>query len=278
MQGYKSALSWYYYQNSERKIEPAIDAWTNEFVAGYKRIVADKKLSGIMPIQEGKSALSFPGFVIISEYMMKLKPEDSRKGYSWSAALFAWLFMVFCWNLIARSNSVANIMLQHIDWKMDALVVTFAKHKGDQAGEGLGNQKHVFANSENPFICCILCLAVFTWCKQRCADSTMQQLFEGADCEGRFCTILNAVLKMIPVSANLGALIKDLGSHSNRKGAASFILSLCECISAVCVYLRAGWTLGNVQDRYIFAGISLSVGLWQGSMSQALPSQSSLLI
>lgn len=25
-------------------------------------------------------------------------------------------------------------------------------------------------------------------------------------------------------------------------------------ISAVQVYLRAGWSLGNVQDRYIFAG------------------------
>ena len=25
-------------------------------------------------------------------------------------------------------------------------------------------------------------------------------------------------------------------------------------ISAVNVYLRAGWSLGNVQDRYIFAG------------------------
>ena len=193
MQGYKSALSWYYYQNGELKIEARIDAWTNSFVQGYKRTVAEKKACGVMPIQEGKSALSFPGYC----NMMKLKPEGKR-GYSWLAGIFSWVFMLFCWSLMARSNSV--------DWKMDALVITFAKHKGDQAGEGLGNQKHVFANSENPFICCILSLAVMTWCKQRCADSTMQQLFEGDDCEGRFSKILIYVLNMIPLCANLGAL------------------------------------------------------------------------
>jgi hypothetical protein len=31
------------------------------------------------------------------------------------------------------------------------------------------------------------------------------------------------------------------------------MLSRC-MMSAVAVYLRAGWSLGNVQDRYIFSG------------------------
>ena len=53
---------------------------------------------------------------------------------------------------------------------------------------------------------------------------------------------------------DLGANIKDLGTHSERKGSSTYVLSLSTAISAVSVYLRAGWSLGNVQDRYIFAG------------------------
>ena len=52
---------------------------------------------------------------------------------------------------------------------------------------------------------------------------------------------------------DLGAVIEDWGTHSNRKGVASYLLSML-FLSAVNVYLRAGWSLGNVQDRYIFAG------------------------
>jgi hypothetical protein len=45
-----------------------------------------------------------------------------------------------------------------------------------------------------------------------------------------------------------------VGTHSVRKGAATYLLSLVDGPSAIQVYLRAGWTLGNVPDRYIYAG------------------------
>ena len=61
--------------------------------------------------------------------------------------------MIFCWNLIARSHSVSNIMLQHMDWRNDSLVVIFAKSKSDQTGEGCANEKHVYANPINPIVC-----------------------------------------------------------------------------------------------------------------------------
>jgi hypothetical protein len=43
----------------------------------------------------------------------------------------------------------------------------------------------------------------------------------------------------------------DLGTHSIRKGAASYVSggSTC-CPSSVSVHLRAGWALSGVQDRY----------------------------
>ncbi|CAN0513534.1 unnamed protein product, partial [Phaeothamnion confervicola] len=45
---------------------------------------------------------------------------------------------------------------------------------------------------------------------------------------------------------------KDIGTHSARKGAATYAASgstACPPIPAIC--LRAGWTVGPVQDRYI---------------------------
>lgn len=48
--------------------------------------------------------------------------------------------------------------------------------------------------------------------------------------------------------------MSDIGVHSERKGSTTYTFSLSTTISAVAVYLRAGWSIGNVQDRYIFMG------------------------
>ena len=81
----------------------------------------------------------------------------------------------------------------------------------------------------------------------------MALLFDGNDSEGRFGKIEQRVLKEHAAVLDIGALICDIGTHSTRKGVISFCLEMC-CILAVQVYLRAGWSLGNVADRYILAG------------------------
>ena len=60
--------------------------------------------------------------------------------------------------------------------------------------------------------------------------------------------------EIIPPGVDLGAVRTELGTHSNRKGCATYLLALSTSLSVVCVYLRAGWTLGRVQDRYILGG------------------------
>jgi hypothetical protein len=146
-------------------------------------------------------------------------------------------------------------MLQHVDWREDCLVITLAKHKGDQSGEGLSNEKHIYANPLNPSICPILALAVLIFCTHRGQSTRLQQLYNGKNSEQRFGKILKVILNLIDSQLiTLGANVGDIGTHSNRKGAASFVLNLSSTISPVNVYLRAGWSLGNVQDRYIFAG------------------------
>jgi hypothetical protein len=52
-------------------------------------------------------------------------------------------------------------MLQHFNWVEDAMVLKVPQHKGNQTGESLSMDKHVYANPLEPKICTILSLAVF---------------------------------------------------------------------------------------------------------------------
>ena len=59
---------------------------------------------------------------------------------------------------------------------------------------------------------------------------------------------------LLPLDIILGTCDRtDLGTHSNRKGAALFLVGLSICWSAVNIFLRAGWSVGTVQDQYVFA-------------------------
>jgi hypothetical protein len=49
---------------------------------------------------------------------------------------------------------------------------------------------------------------------------------------------------------NLGYAITDFGSHSFRKGITTFCSALIGGPSIIAIFQRAGWSLGQVQDRY----------------------------
>lgn len=251
MQGYKSALSWLYAeQEANPPMSPAFEKWITGFIHGYKKKIADKKAAGVMSVTEGKSKLAFTGYNEICKHLMKKAPIRNKN--TWAQGIFGWAFMTLCWNLMARGDSVRNVMLQHIDWKNDCMTVTFARHKGDPTGEGLGNEKHVYANPLAPHICPILAMAVLVFTCHRGPNVAGQGLFEGGNSDGRFGKILAGIIAELPENI-LGADPADIGTHSNRKGSTSFVLAFV-VISAVQVYLRAGWSLGDVPDRYIFAG------------------------
>ena len=141
-----------------------------------------------------------------------------------------------------------------ISFYIDALVVKFNVTKSDQTGEKT-TDKHVYANPLKPEICPFLALAVLLVCRGR-QDGDFR-LFPH-DGVGQFGNVLHSVLAdnaLVPDDTPLGpAHKKDIGTHSERKGVLTYLCSLCHCISAIAIYLRAGWSLGNVQDRYLFAG------------------------
>ena len=256
MQGYKSALLWLYEEKHKIETSAKTTKWLSSFVKGYKRIVAQKKQDGIMDVNEGTKPLSFSGHSSLALLLMKLQP--TKKRYNIKRSLFGWPFQNTIWNLIARGGNVGKILLTHMDWSEDCMLINIPSHKGDEAGEGQGQQKHCYANPIKPEICIILSIAVMVFCKHRAKNDKFDSHLFSKDNVNHFGNLLRDILldeHLLPSTVDLGAARELIGPHSNRKGPSTYLLTLSNCLNAANIYLRAGWSIGNVQDRYIFSDV-----------------------
>jgi len=286
VRGYKSALK-SYCKNLNHPFSAELDNQLEQFLSGYQKMCAKFKLDGVMNIYEGKQHLTFSGYRLLAKKLFELGNQNEiifdnyhndnssiqiinnvenriqkRKkkkisSYDSNSMMFSWTFLVLQWNMMARSGTVASIMLQHIKWEEDAMVLTSPMHKGDQTGART-IQRHLYSNPLDPVLCPVLALAVLMFSKSIRTPNENQKfrLFEGDDQEGRFSKTLGRVLKDLNDSEEklLGCKKKEIGTHSARKGAPSYCLSMVDGPSAIPVYLRAGWSLGKVQDQYLFLG------------------------
>jgi hypothetical protein len=255
VRSYKSALKWYY---KEKKVtmEPDVDQAIETLLQGYQRTVAQEKALGLRAPHEGKLHLTYSGYCLLTTALFHTE---------FKQMLFAWPFMVLQWNLITRCGSVAAMMMQHINWEGDALLITIPKSKADQEGNN-SFPRHLYANPLQPVICPVLALAVVVFTRivkhdsARSSDSTdtepfCYRVFDGEHSESRFSDILGRIIAAVPDAQlpQLGTDRKQLGTHSLRKGAASYCVGMVNGPSTVQVFLRAGWGLG-MQSRYLFIG------------------------
>ena len=84
MGGYKSALKLYY---SDREVEftcperptdsQSVDKFLDDQIKSYGNILADKKLRNVMPLNEGKTAMTEEGFFRIIEKLITFKPKTT---------------------------------------------------------------------------------------------------------------------------------------------------------------------------------------------------------
>jgi hypothetical protein len=254
VKGYKSALKWWYKEH-RLIIDAAVDQELDTLLKGYQRRVSELKLEGKMPVFQGKYHLSFEGYRTVATLLFK--------SADFNQMLFAWPFLILQWNLIARTATISSMMMQHIGWEGDALLISTPKHKGDQEGVKCF-ARHVYANPSNPAICPVLALAILTFVRSLRHDASSAdtaeepsfRIFDGPNSSARFSDSLQRIIASVP-SVNvhlLGGEKKQLGTHSVRKGASSYCAGMISGPSTVQVFLRAGWSLGNVQDRYLFAG------------------------
>jgi hypothetical protein len=137
-------------------------------------------------------------------------------------------------------------MYDHISWEMDSMVIVFPTHKGDKEGK-TSLPKHVFANKKSPWICPILSFAIYLFTTGFRRSGAKRTVFgDTKETESRFSKWLKSTCgSLCHDLLILGILIAEIGSHSFRKGISTFLSSLCSGPSAIAIYLRAGWSLGD---------------------------------
>ena len=211
---------------------------------GLKRKVASDIAAGGGQIKVGKDPLSFSLFRFLGLELLKLACRES---------VFAHAFMILAWNLMARAANTFDVCHNHMEWVEDALCIYFAQMKNDQMGERPRDPRHIYANPLCPEICPILALAIYWSCFDFIAGEI--NLFPGSNQYERFRKILARVVLLDQVAEELerrSIVPEDIGTHSMRKGASSFCASgSTSCPSSTAVHLRAGWSLGGVQDTYL---------------------------
>jgi hypothetical protein len=246
--GYKSAIK-NHFKSKRIQCSFALQAQENEFFKGYKRLIAEEKQDGTRKVRDGKVPLTFQIYRYLARLAIGCR-QDFHLG------IFSHAFLLLCWNLVARCVSVSSLMFSHITWNADAMIVVFPTTKADQEGKNC-SPKHVYANVHHPEICPILSFAIYVFTSGVRRNGASPSVFsDNVDAtESRFGGWLRTTCSS---ADNAEALRQngiddavEIGTHSFRKGVANFLCGMVGGASPIAIYLRAGWSLGPVQSRYI---------------------------
>jgi hypothetical protein len=102
---------------------------------------------------------------------------------------------------------------------------------------------------------CVTSMAIHFFSGGWRREGSKRLLFQGTANESRFSKWLRELVKEFKDHLEvIGLLSFEIGTHSFGKGVATFASSCPGGPSTVCIFLRAGWSLGAVTSRYIFAG------------------------
>ena len=134
--GHVSALK-NVYKDLKLDVPQDLNNTMNEFLHGYIKIIADLKAQGKMKDFEGKRYIKFLGYTNLMKLLYTCSPrsETSYLKKLYNTVIFFTLMITFSWNLIQRSETIANINLEHMTWINDALCIKVFKTKNDASGE-----------------------------------------------------------------------------------------------------------------------------------------------
>ena len=208
---------------------------------GFLRTVAIEVQNGNGRITTGKIPLTFDLYTEICKWMQE---DDTPAGK------FAHLFLVLSWNLACRSSNTKTIHFHHLGWSQDALQIFFCHMKNDQTGDRPRDARHVYANPFNPHVCPFLSIISYLLVTPPTSDSC---LFPGANQYNRYNKYLQKLLeeKRDYIMTKYGVNVDDIGAHSARKGASTYMTSGCvNGPSQQAVNIRCGWKMMGVTDTY----------------------------
>ena len=168
-------------------------------------------------------------------------------------SVFTRVFLCLTWNLICCSKNTTTIHLHHLEWSDDCLHIYFAHMKNDQTGQRKRDPRHIYANPIDPLVCPILSLSIYfsTFSITGTKDTA---LFPGKNQYKRFAKYFEFILKKYSneIKDDFGVDVKDIGVHSLRKGAASYVSLGSTCAPLqVATNIPAGWMMGPIQDTLL---------------------------
>lgn len=173
-----------------------------------------------MNIGGGQRAFIRDGYITLAKRFMLIDQAGSEGG---NASNFGWAYIVLMWNLMCHADSMETIMLEHIEWQDDSLVIR--QHRTDQAGE-TSIDKHLYANPFDPVVCPVLSLAVLVFCSPRRIQSERQQLFMIPNCTVEFSRLLRTLVHNLTEEELqwLGCEPDDVATDCIRYGARNYAL------------------------------------------------------
>eukprot|EP01031_Cornospumella_fuschlensis_P037496 gene37496-45536_t len=250
VEGYVNALKYYFNDVVKKPFKKSTEQFISKYMRGYKRVVVTKKAQGIMKTKEGKVPVTIQAFEDLCR--AALFACTSPRSHLLS---FVHLFTVLAWNLFARACSVSDLRFNHLSMESDSIVVDFSKTKSDQVGEKT-TPKHIYANPQKPHICPFLALALHVFSTASVSPAQLgggdaaavntaaHKIFPGAPYDSYSKWLILALQHL----ANLGNAATDFGTHSFRKGVVSYSGGFLGGPGIIAIFLRAGWSLGGVQD------------------------------
>jgi len=114
-----------------------------------------------------------------------------------------------------------------MSWAGDCICIDVARSKSDQTGEK-EFPRHIYADPYMPWVCPFLSLAVYVFCLPF-KDPSNDSPSPGGSQEDRFSKNLHGIVENLDdefVNQLGGSSKEDIGTHSTRKGAVSYVLSL----------------------------------------------------
>lgn len=218
----------------------------NSFFSGVHRRDAALRSSGDRWEGEGKMPLPFALFTHLAKKLIT----SERRDQLWAHAYHVWL-----WASMARNNNVGSLLASHIRVDNDALCVRLEVTKCDQTAER-SPTIFIFANPLKPEICPVLALALH-WMLFPCGiDGNRVTVFDCGTSATRFYEVLKSVCGEQDSLAIMESHSLDksgIGTHSYRKGSATYCSTgVSQPPPPASVHRRAGWTLGDASDKYVF--------------------------
>lgn len=172
--------------------------------------------------------------------------------------LFVNPYLTLDWNLTSRVASTGDVLLDHIRWEGDCLLLTHYKHKGDPSGAISSKEpKHIYANPKEPLICPILGLGLLAICQsyRPAANTGANRLFAGQHSDTRFSSWMHTALTRLTAEESQAwqLFLHRHATHSIRKGVLSDLSGFVQGPPPVNIYNRGGLAHGTkVGAKYMY--------------------------